>query len=90
MEKKLFRNPWAWVPTLYFGQGVPYVLAIVVSTIMYKNLGLTNAQITFYTGWLYLPWVLKPIWSPIVDQLQTKRFWIVYYFASNLRNSQRI
>lgn len=77
MEKKTSRNPWAWVPSLYFGQGVPYVLAIVVSSVMYKNLGLTNAQITFYTGWLYLPWVLKPIWSPIIDQLQTKRFWIV-------------
>lgn len=76
-QRKESRNPWSWVPTLYFGQGVPYILTIIVSTVMYKNLGLTNAQITFYTGWLYLPWVIKPFWSPFVDQLKTKRFWVV-------------
>ena len=76
-QRKESRNPWSWVPTLYFGQGVPYILTIIVSTVMYKNLGLTNAQITFYTGWLYLPWVIKPFWSPFVDQIKTKRFWVV-------------
>jgi PAT family beta-lactamase induction signal transducer AmpG len=65
------------VPSLYFAQGFPYVLVIIVSTVIYKNLGLTNSQITFYTGWFYLPWVIKPIWSPFIDHIRTKRFWVV-------------
>ena len=44
---------------------------------MYKNLGLSNSEITLYTGWLYLPWVIKPFWSTLIDNLKTKRFWIV-------------
>ena len=71
------RNPWAWVPTLYFTEGLPYVLVMIVSVIMYKNLGVSNAEIAFYTSWLYLPWVIKPFWSPFVDLLKTKRWWIV-------------
>jgi len=70
------RRPWAWVPTLYFAEGLPYALAMSVSVVLYKNLGLSNAQIAFYTGWLYLPWVLKPLWSPVVDLLRTRREWI--------------
>lgn len=77
MEKIKNNNPWGWVPTLYFAQGLPYIIVISVSTIIYKNLGLSNADITFYTGWLYLPWVIKPFWGPIIDKLHTKRFWIV-------------
>ncbi|MDP2114733.1 MAG: MFS transporter, partial [Bacteroidota bacterium] len=61
------RNPWAWVPTLYFAEGIPYVVAMTISVIMFKRLGISNADIAFYTGWLYLPWVIKPLWSPIVD-----------------------
>jgi PAT family beta-lactamase induction signal transducer AmpG len=71
------RNPWAWVPTLYFAEGIPYVVAMTISVIMFKRLGISNADIAFYTGWLYLPWVIKPLWSPIVDLLKTKRWWIV-------------
>lgn len=71
------RKPWSWVPSLYFAQGLPYMLTIVVSTVMYKNFGLSNSDITLYTGWLYLPWVIKPFWSPFIDNLKTKRFWIV-------------
>ncbi|MCC8154710.1 MAG: MFS transporter [Tannerellaceae bacterium] len=70
------RNPWSWVPTLYFAEGLPYVAVISITTIMYLRLGLTNAEMTFYTGWLYLPWVIKPFWSPFVDILKTKRWWI--------------
>ena len=71
------RNPWAWVPTLYFAEGVPYVAVMTISLIMYKRLGLSNADITLYTSWLYLPWVIKPLWSPFVDMLKSKRWWIV-------------
>lgn len=71
------RNPWAWVPSLYFAQGIPYVMVMTVSVIMYKNLGISNTDIALYTSWLYLPWVIKPLWSPIVDLLGTKRRWIL-------------
>jgi PAT family beta-lactamase induction signal transducer AmpG len=71
------RNPWAWVPSLYFAQGIPYVVAMTVSVIMYKRLGISNTDIALYTSWLYLPWVIKPLWSPFVDMFRTKRFWVV-------------
>ena len=71
------RSPWAWVPTLYFAEGVPYVAVMTISLIMYKRLGLSNTDITLYTSWLYLPWVIKPLWSPFVDMLRSKRWWIV-------------
>ena len=71
------RSPWAWVPTLYFAEGVPYVAVMTISVIIYKRLGLSNADITLYTSWLYLPWVIKPLWSPFVDMLRTKRWWII-------------
>lgn len=77
MKNKSSITPWAWVPSLYFAQGLPYVIVITVSTIIYKNLGLSNSDITFYTGWLYLPWVIKPFWGPIIDNIRTKRFWVV-------------
>ncbi len=74
---KRARSPWSWVPTLYFAEGIPYVVVMTVALVLYKQLGLNNAQITLYTSWLYLPWVIKPLWSPIVDILRTKRWWIV-------------
>ena len=70
-------NPWRWIPTLYFSQGIPYVVAMTLSVIMYKNLKVSNTEIALYTSWLYLPWVIKPLWSPLVDMFRTKRFWIV-------------
>jgi PAT family beta-lactamase induction signal transducer AmpG len=71
------RSPWAWVPSVSFGAGVPYVAVMMLSTVMYKNLGISNADLAFYTAWLYLPWVIKPLWSPIVELLGTKRRWMV-------------
>lgn len=68
---------WSWLPSLYFAEGIPYVIVMNLSVIMYKRLGLSNTDIAFYTGWLYLPWVIKPLWSPFVDLLKTKRWWIV-------------
>ncbi len=70
-------NPWKWVPTLYFAEGIPYVLVMTLSVVFYKRMGVSNADIALYTSWLYLPWVIKPLWSPIVDILKTKRLWIV-------------
>ena len=71
------KSPWTWIPTLYFAQGIPYVVVMTVAVIMYKRLGVSNTDIALYTSWLYLPWVIKPFWSPFVDILKTKRWWIV-------------
>jgi MFS transporter, PAT family, beta-lactamase induction signal transducer AmpG len=71
------RNPWAWVTSLYFAEGIPYVVVNTVSVIMYKKMGVSNTDIAFYTSWLYLPWGFKGLWSPFVDMYRTKRFWIL-------------
>src|SRR6185436_19052945 len=71
------RNPWAWIPSLYFTQGIPYVAANTMSVVMYKNLNISNTDIAFYTSWLNFPWVIKPLWSPVVELLGRKRIWIV-------------
>ncbi|HVS53111.1 MAG TPA: MFS transporter [Opitutaceae bacterium] len=68
-------NPWRWIPTLYFAEGIPYVIAMTVSVVLYKNLQVSNTAIALYTSWLYLPWVIKPLWSPVVELLATKRLW---------------
>ena len=77
MQKAQVRNPWSWIPTLYFGQAIPYVVVMTLSVTMYKNLGISNADIALYTSWLYLPWVIKPLWSPFIDMFRTKRWWVV-------------
>jgi PAT family beta-lactamase induction signal transducer AmpG len=69
-------RPWRWVPTLYFAQGLPYVTVMTLAVVMYKNLGVSNTDIALLTSWLYLPWVIKPLWSPVVDLFGTKRRWI--------------
>lgn len=71
------KSAWSWIPTLYFAQGLPYVAVMTIAVIMYKRLGLSNTEIALYTSWLYLPWVIKPIWSPFVDLIKTKRLWVV-------------
>lgn len=76
-RKAISRSPWAFVPTLYFAEGVPYVIINIVSVIFYKKMGISNAQITLWTSLLYLPWVIKMFWSPIVDVYSTKRSWIL-------------
>lgn len=73
----LRNHPWAWVPTLYFAEGLPYAIVMTLTTVLYKQMGLSNAQLAFYTSLLSLPWVIKPLWSPIVDIFSSKRRWIV-------------
>lgn len=70
-------KPYAWVPSLYLGEALPFSAVMLLSLVMFKEMGLTDAQITVYTGWLGTPWVIKPLWSPIVDNLKTKRWWII-------------
>lgn len=76
-EQKLNRSPWAWVPTLYFAEGIPYFVVNVISVTMFKRLGMSNGDLAMYTSLLYLPWVIKPLWSPFVDVLKTKRWWVL-------------
>ena len=71
------KSPWGWIPSLSFASGLPYVVVMTVSVIMYKKMGISNTDIALYTSWLYLPWVIKPFWSPFVDILKTKRLWII-------------
>ena len=71
------RTPWLWVPTLYFAEGIPYFIVNNISVIMFKNLGMSNGDLAMYTSLLYLPWVIKPLWSPFVDIIRTKRWWIL-------------
>jgi len=75
--KKAFSHPWGYIPTLYFAEGLPYILINSVSVILYKRLGISNAQITFWTSLLYLPWVIKMAWGPFVDLYSTKRQWVI-------------
>ncbi len=82
MQTSLAKNssptsPWSWIPSLYFAQAIPYVVVMSLSVIMYKDMGVSNSDIAFYTSLLYLPWVIKPLWSPVVDMFGTKRRWTV-------------
>lgn len=70
-------NPWFWIPLLNFASGFPYAIIISVSVIMYKSLGISNEDIGVYTSLLYLPWVIKPLWSPFIDLYATKRKWFL-------------
>ena len=70
-------SPWWWVPTLYFAEGIPYFIVNVISVTMFKRLGMPNGDLAMYTSLLYLPWVVKPLWSPFVDVIRTKRWWIL-------------
>src|SRR3954464_689500 len=71
------RGPWWWGATLYFAEGVPYVIVMTVAVIMFKRLGVGNTKIALYTSWLYLPYVIKPLWSPLVQRIGTRRSWVV-------------
>ncbi|MBE6250836.1 MAG: AmpG family muropeptide MFS transporter [Bacteroidales bacterium] len=75
MMKKI--TPWRWVPTLYFAEGIPYFIVNNISVVMFKNMGMPNGALALYTSLLYLPWVIKPLWSPFVDIIRSKRWWIV-------------
>ncbi len=75
MQKR--KSGWNWIPTLYFAEGLPYFAVTAISVILYKRMGVSNTDIALYTSWLYLPWVIKPFWSPIVEIFSTRRKWIV-------------
>ena len=71
------RNPWFWIPTVYVAEGLPYFAVNTLTVLIYTQLGVSLAEMAFYTGWLYLPWVIKPFWSPFIDLIKTKRWWTI-------------
>ena len=77
MKTKVSINPWWWIPTLYFAEGIPYFIVNNISVIMFTNMGMSKGDMAMYTSLLYLPWVIKPLWSPFVDIIKTKRWWIM-------------
>lgn len=76
INDKTTPNPWYWIPSLYLAEGIPYVMVMTVAGILFKRFGVSNTDIALYTSWWYLPWVIKPLWSPVVDLFKTKRWWI--------------
>ncbi len=78
MKQNKARSPWAWVPTLYFFEGVPYSIVMITSGLIYKTMGISIASFAFWTSLLYLPWTIKPLWSPYIDVVSTKRNWVVW------------
>ena len=70
-------SPWRWIPTLYIAEGLPYFAVNTLTVLMYTNMGVGLKEMAFFTGWLYLPWVIKPFWSPFVDLIKTKRYWTI-------------
>lgn len=70
-------SPWLWIPTLYIAEGLPYFAVNTLTVLMYVNMGVSLTDMAFFTGWLYLPWVIKPFWSPFIDLFKTKRIWTI-------------
>lgn len=70
-------KPYMWVPSLYVGESLPYAAVMLMSLVLYQEMGLSDTQIALYTSWLGLPWVIKPLWSPFIDTIRTKRWWIL-------------
>lgn len=77
MNKRTCRSPWMWIPTLYIAEGLPYFAVNTLTVLMYTNMGVGLKEMAFFTGWLYLPWVIKPFWSPFIDLFKTKRLWTI-------------
>ncbi|MCW5870682.1 MAG: MFS transporter, partial [Candidatus Eremiobacteraeota bacterium] len=78
MENGRRLSPWIWVPSLYFAEGIPYAIVTDTSKLMYTDLGLSPEKMALVTGSMYLSWVVKPLWSPLIDLAKTKRWWIVF------------
>ena len=71
------KHPALWVPTLYTAEGLPFVVVNVVSVLMYKSLGLSDAQIAFFTSLVTIPWAMKPLWGPLMEMFKTKKHFVL-------------
>ena len=70
-------SPLRWVPSLYFAMGLPFVVLNMVSAVLFKDLGISDAQIAFWTSQVMWPWTIKFLWSPFLELYRTKKFWVV-------------
>ena len=77
VSKEKSINPIAWVPTAYFAMGLPFIAVNLVSTFMFKDLGISDTQIAFWTSVIMLPWTLKFLWSPFLEMYRTKKFFVI-------------
>jgi len=77
LEQNSHKSPWLWIPTLYFVEGLPYFIVNTISIVMFKDFGMDNGTLALITSLISLPWVIKPLWSPFVDIIRTKRWWIL-------------
>jgi PAT family beta-lactamase induction signal transducer AmpG len=71
------KNPVFWVPSVYFAMGLPFVAIASASSLMFKNLGISDSQIAFWTSLIMIPWTLKPVWSPLLEMFKTKKHFVV-------------
>ena len=71
------KSPWLWIPTLYFVEGLPYFIVNTISLVMFKDMGMDNGTLALLTSLISIPWVVKPLWSPFVDLVRSKRWWIL-------------
>lgn len=76
-KEKTHISPWVWVPTLYLAEGIPYFLVTSISVTLFAQLGVPNSEMALFTSLIAFPWVVKPLWSPFVDVLRTKRWWVL-------------
>ena len=70
-------SPLAWVPTVYFAMGLPFVVLNMVSAVMFKDMGISDARIAFWTSLIMWPWTIKFLWSPFLEIFRTKKFFVV-------------
>ena len=77
MNHNNYRNPVSWVPSVYFAMGLPFIAVNLVSTFMFKDLGISDTQIAFWTSIIMMPWTLKFLWSPFLEMYRTKKFFVV-------------
>ncbi|WP_228384128.1 MFS transporter [Sphingobacteruim zhuxiongii] len=69
-------HPLKWIPTTWFAMGLPFVALSTAATLMYKNLGVSDAKIAFWTSLIMMPWTLKPLWGPFLELYKTKKFFV--------------
>ena len=77
-SKHRIPNPALWVPSIYFGMGLPFVAISVASVLMFTNMGISDSKITFWTSLVMIPWTLKPLWSGFLEMFKTKKFFVVF------------
>ncbi|MBC3883001.1 MFS transporter [Undibacterium sp. LX40W] len=79
MTQEKQRSPISWVPTLYLAEGLPYFAVALVAGLMYKSLGVSNDEIAYWTGMIGFAWVFKPLWSPFLEAVRSKKLLVIAF-----------